>query len=158
MPFYMKTNIIRQLAMIVLPAIMCMGMLTSCDVDRMARGWKARILQAKDDIMLEKGKIKDDADIDSATQLKLENLASDVKTWETETEYYPWRHVALSILKYPEKVDFNGGKCPFCNHITIRMLFSSPSATWAMWCGTCGPLVFCPNCKKQLEYQCSTQS
>lgn len=46
MPFYMKTNIIRQFAMIILPAIMCMAMLTSCDVDRMARGWKARILQA----------------------------------------------------------------------------------------------------------------
>lgn len=42
----MKTNIIRQFVMIILPAIMRMGMLTSCDVDRMARGWKARILQA----------------------------------------------------------------------------------------------------------------
>lgn len=42
----MKTNIIRQFAMIILPALMCMGMLTSCDVDRMARGWKARIRQA----------------------------------------------------------------------------------------------------------------
>lgn len=65
---------------------------------------------------------------------------------------YPWEHVALSMLRFPDKVIFDYDRCPDCGHSRISIYFYSPECTWAMMCGVGGNMVICPNCKIQAEF------
>ena len=71
---------------------------------------------------------------------------------ETFPDQYPWKDVALSLLKYPEKVVFDYDRCPDCGHSRIGVYFYSPECTWAMMCGVGGNMVICPECKIQAEF------
>ena len=62
---------------------------------------------------------------------------------------YPWKHVALSMLRFPERVTFDYDCCPDCGHSRIRIYFHSPKWTWAMMCGKAGEMAICPYCKTQ---------
>lgn len=65
---------------------------------------------------------------------------------------YPWKHVALSMLRYPDKVILNYDRCPDCGHSRIRVYFYSPKWTWAMMCGVGGDMIICPECKIQAKF------
>ena len=66
---------------------------------------------------------------------------------------YPWEHVALSMLRFPDKVIFNYDRCPDCGHSRICIFFYSPECTWAMMCGVGGNMVICHECKIQAEFK-----
>ncbi|MBD5206552.1 MAG: hypothetical protein HDS84_09315 [Bacteroidales bacterium] len=65
---------------------------------------------------------------------------------------YPWKHVALSMLRFPDKVTLDYDRCPDCGHSRISIYFYSPECTWAMMYGVDGNMVICPNCKIQAEF------
>ena len=67
-------------------------------------------------------------------------------------DQYPWEHVALSMLRFPEKVILDYDRCPDCGHSRIRIFFYSPECTWAMMCGVGGDMIICPECKIQAEF------
>lgn len=71
---------------------------------------------------------------------------------ETLPQQYPWEHVALSMLRFPDSVVLDYDKCPDCGHTRIRVFFYSPEWTWANMCGVGGDIVICPNCKVQAEF------
>lgn len=94
----------------------------------------------------------------------IESLASEIKDWK-DNDYskeileaalpyqYPWRDVALSMLKYPERIVLDYDKCPDCGHQRIRIFFFSPEWTWAKLCGVGGEMVICTHCKVQAEFK-----
>ena len=95
-------------------------------------------------------RLKDKAIID-----KIESLANNIKDWkehEQTKEEYPWKHVAHSMLKFPDKVILDYDRCPDCGHSRISIYFYSPECTWAMMCGVGGNMIICPNCKIQAEF------
>lgn len=65
---------------------------------------------------------------------------------------YPWKHVALSMLRFPDKVTLDCDRCPDCGHSRIRIYFYSPKCTWAMMCGAGGNMIICPECKIHAEF------
>lgn len=65
---------------------------------------------------------------------------------------YPWKHVALSMLRFPERITLDYDRCPDCGHSRIRIYFHSPEWTWAMMCGVGGDMIICPECKIQAEF------
>lgn len=65
---------------------------------------------------------------------------------------YSWKHVALSMLRFPERITFDYDRCPDCGHSRIRIYFYSPKFTWAMMCGVGGDMIICPECKIQAEF------
>lgn len=65
---------------------------------------------------------------------------------------YPWKDVALSMLRFPDKVTLDYDRCPDCGHSRIRIYFYSPKCTWAMMCGVGGDMIICPECKIQGEF------
>lgn len=65
---------------------------------------------------------------------------------------YSWNNVALSMLRFPEKVKFDYDRCPRCGHSRLRIYFHSPRWTWAMMCGVAGDMVICPECKIQAAF------
>lgn len=65
---------------------------------------------------------------------------------------YPWKHVALSMLRFPDKVTLDCDRCPDCGHSRISVYFNSPKCTWAMMCGVGGDMIICPKCKIQAEF------
>lgn len=67
-------------------------------------------------------------------------------------EQYSWNNVALSMLRFPEKVKFDYDRCPRCGHSRLRIYFHSPRWTWAMMCGVAGDMVICPECKIQAAF------
>ncbi len=67
-------------------------------------------------------------------------------------EQYSWNNVALSMLRFPEKVKFDFDCCPRCGHSRLRIYFHSPRWTWAMMCGVAGDMVICPECKIQAAF------
>jgi len=67
-------------------------------------------------------------------------------------EQYPWKDVALSMLKFPERVTFDYDVCPDCGEARIKIYFHSPECTWDMMCGVGGNMVICPHCKIQAEF------
>lgn len=67
-------------------------------------------------------------------------------------EQYSWNNVALSMLRFPEKVKFDYDRCPRCGHSRLRIHFHSPRWTWAMMCGVAGDMVICPECKIQAAF------
>lgn len=85
---------------------------------------------------------------------RIEALIIDIKGWEKsrvdENDHaYPWEGVALSMLSYPEKVEFGHDKCPECGNERIKIFFCSPERTWAAMMGCAGDMVICPCCKRQ---------
>lgn len=89
---------------------------------------------------------------DKAIIDKIESLANNIKDWEEHelpNAEYPWKHVALSMLRFPERVTFDYDRCPDCGHSRIRIYFRSPKWTWAMMCGKAGEMAICPSCKTQ---------
>lgn len=51
--------------------------------------------------------------------------------------------------------------CPKCGKTFKDMeviYFTSPSGTWQMLCGQSGWMVICPDCKKQIWYECEILS
>lgn len=94
---------------------------------------------------------------DKALVDKIESVANDIKKWEEhdiaeEEHQYPWEHVALSMLRFPDEVTFDYDTCPACGHSRIRIYFHSPKVTWATMCGVGDDMVICPNCKIQAEF------
>lgn len=92
---------------------------------------------------------------DKAIIDKIESLANNIKDWEEHelpNAEYPWKHVALSMLRFPDKVIFDYDRCPDCGHLRILIYFYSPECTWAMMCGVGGNMVICPECKIQAEF------
>lgn len=65
---------------------------------------------------------------------------------------YPWKHIALSMLRFPDKVTLDYDRCPDCGHSRIRIYFYSPKCTWAMMCGVGGDMLICPECKIQANF------
>lgn len=65
---------------------------------------------------------------------------------------YPWKHVALSMLRFPDKVTLDYDRCPDCGHSRICIYFYSPKCTWAMMCGVGGDMIICPECKIQAKF------
>lgn len=65
---------------------------------------------------------------------------------------YPWKHVALSMLRFSDKVSLDYDRCPDCGHSRIRVYFYSPKCTWAIMCGVGGNMIICPECKIQAEF------
>lgn len=65
---------------------------------------------------------------------------------------YPWKHVALSMLRFPERITLDYDRCPDCGHSRIRIYFYSPEWTWAKMCGVGGYMIICSKCKIQAEF------
>lgn len=65
---------------------------------------------------------------------------------------YSWKHVALSMLRFPNKITLDYDRCPDCGHSRIRIYFYSPKCTWAMMCGVGGDMIICPECKIQAKF------
>lgn len=90
---------------------------------------------------------------------RIEELAAQIKDWEKDGvdreedhQTFPWSDIALSLLKYPEHVEFDYDKCPDCGGERVKLFFRSPEWTWAMMCGRGGDLIICPNCKRQASF------
>ena len=109
-----------------------------------------RKLQKEDRAFLYKGKIVQTDGIDNVSQKRIEEIANDIKSWKCEGQFFPWEDVALSILKYPENINFNAGQCERCNDPIISLHFVSPSWTWVKLCGRAGDMKICPKCRTQI--------
>lgn len=93
---------------------------------------------------------------------RIESVASKIKEWEekspnsSDEEVYPkltpWRDVALSMLKYPDRVVFDYDICPYCGHQRISVFFHSPDWTWAKMCGRSYDEAICLHCRKVEPY------
>lgn len=80
------------------------------------------------------------------------NESENLEFREPFSHQYPWKHVALSMLKYPERITLDYDCCPDCGHSRIRIYFYSPEWTWAKMCGVGGYMIICPECKIQAEF------
>lgn len=78
--------------------------------------------------------------------------AEDLEYKQPLPHQYPWKHVALSMLRFPDKITLDYDCCPDCGHSRIRIYFYSPKCTWAMMCGVGGDMIICPECKIQAEF------
>lgn len=78
--------------------------------------------------------------------------AEDLEYKQPLPHQYPWKHVALSMLRFPDKVTLDYDRCPDCGHSRIRIYFYSPKCTWAMMCGVGGDMIICTECKIQAEF------
>lgn len=65
---------------------------------------------------------------------------------------YPWKHVAISMFRFPERITLDYDRCPDCGHSRIRIYFHSPEWTWTKMCGVGGDMIICPECKIQAEF------
>lgn len=82
----------------------------------------------------------------------VEALANEIKDWKKQDKQFSWKDVALSMLRFPERITFDYNRCPDCGHSRIRIYFYSPKCTWAMMCGVGGDMIICPGCKIQAEF------
>lgn len=82
----------------------------------------------------------------------VEALANEIKDWKKQDKQFSWKDVALSMLRFPERITFDYDRCPHCGHSRIRIYFHSPECTWAMMCGVGGDMIICPECKIQGEF------
>lgn len=78
--------------------------------------------------------------------------AEDLEYKQPLPHQYPWKYVALSMLRFPDKVIFDYDRCPDCGHLRILIYFYSPECTWAMMCGVGGDMIICPECKIQAKF------
>lgn len=88
---------------------------------------------------------------DKEVNNRIEALANEIKDWEKHENQFSWKDVALSMLRFPERVTFDYDRCPDCGHSRIRIYFHSPKWTWAMMCGKAGEMAICQSCKTQSE-------
>lgn len=79
----------------------------------------------------------------------VEALANEIKDWKKQDKQFSWKDVALSMLRFPERITFDYDRCPDCGHSRIRIYFHSPKWTWAMMCGKAGEMAICPSCETQ---------
>lgn len=79
----------------------------------------------------------------------VEALANEIKDWKKQDKQFSWKDIALSMLRFPERITFDYDRCPDCGHSRIRIYFHSPKWTWAMMCGKAGEMAICPSCKTQ---------
>lgn len=89
---------------------------------------------------------------DKGANDRIEAVANEIKGWEKQERHFSWKDVALSMLRFPERVTFNYDSCPLCGNSRIRIFFYSPECTWAMMCGVGGDMIICPECKIQAEF------
>lgn len=82
---------------------------------------------------------------------RIEGLANEIKNWDKQEGQFSWKDVALSMLRFPERIIFDYDRCLDCGHSRVRMYFHSPKWTWAMMCGIAGEMAFCQSCKTQSE-------
>ena len=61
----------------------------------------------------------------------------------------PWRDVALSMLRKPHEVKFDGRKCPECGKPMTELFFVSCYWSSFNMCAIKGPMVICPDCQVQ---------
>lgn len=80
------------------------------------------------------------------------NEAENLEYKEPFPYQYPWKHVAISMLRFPERITFNYDRCPNCGRSRIRIYFHSPEWTWAKMCGVAGYMMICSNCKIQASF------
>lgn len=90
--------------------------------------------------------------IPSITTRENISIPQDLEYKEPFPYQYPWKHVADSLLQYPDKVVFNHSLCPDCKRQRIGLFFCSPDFTWRKLCGVAGDMVICPHCKKQMIF------
>lgn len=84
---------------------------------------------------------------------RIEALVAEIKTWEySDCDSCSWKDVALSMLRYPEKIVFDYDICPYCKNHRLKVYFSSPEWTWSMNCAVAGDMIICTNCKQQYEF------
>lgn len=109
----------------------------------------------EDNRILERGKIVCEDKLSPITS-RIEALAAQIKDWEKmdddtgDSYIYPWKDLALSLLKYPEHVEFDYDLCPECGNGRIKLFFCSPKWTWAHLCGRSADMIICPHCKRQV--------
>lgn len=93
---------------------------------------------------------------DKERNQRIEVLAANIKDWrkrddETGDSYiFPWKDLALSLLKYPEHVEFDYDICPECGNGRVKLFFCSPKWTWKMMFGRSADMIICPYCKRQV--------
>ena len=83
---------------------------------------------------------------------RIEAFANEIKNWEKQEKQLSWKDVALSMLRFPERVTFDYDRCPDCGHSRNRIYFHSPKWTWAMMCGKAGEMAICPSSKHNPHY------
>lgn len=79
---------------------------------------------------------------------KIESLAKEVRNWDDYVkgptkQYASWKVVAFNILNHPTNINFNIDDCPNCGEKRIGVFY------YPVHENSSGPLVFCPNCKRQ---------
>lgn len=117
----------------------------------------------KDERVLKQGKILCEGKISPITS-RIEALAAQIKDWdkrddETGDSYiYPWSDIALSLLKYPEHVEFDYDRCPECGDSRVKLYFKSPDWTWKRMCGRSADMIICSHCKRQVMLKLRTMN
>ena len=69
-------------------------------------------------------------------------------------EYFNWEAVLASMWQRPNEVWFPCSTlCEDCGKWTVAAYVYSPIRTWMNLGGRGGMMLFCPRCKKQIEYK-----
>lgn len=113
-------------------------------IDKHKADFEERLVRAKAELAQLIASISDKEAND-----RIEALANEIKNWEKQEGQLSWEDVALSMLRFPEKITFDYDRCPHCGHSRIHIHFHSPKWTWAMMCGKAGEMAICPSCKTQ---------
>ena len=129
-------------------------------------GFETKRMIKEDKEILESGRIvSKNRTVNPKTSHRIESLAAEIKNWEKSDDKenstfqtFPWKDVALSLLKYPERVKFDYDACPDCGNERIKLYFHSPRWTWAKMCGRAGNMVICPHCRLQTSFECSVMN
>lgn len=93
---------------------------------------------------------------------RIEALAAQIKDWDKRDDktgdsyIYPWSDIALSLLKYPEPVEFDYDRCPECGDSRVKLYFKSPDWTWKRMCGRSADMIICSHCKRQVMLKLRT--
>lgn len=128
--------------------------------------FEIRRMIEEDKEILESGRIvSENRSVNLKTSHRIESLAAEIKNWKqsdnkenSTSQTFPWDDVALSLLKYPERVKFEYDACPDCGNERIKLYFHSPEWTWAKMCGRAGDMVICPHCKHQASFECNVMN
>lgn len=127
--------------------------IVTCSCNRLSELKRTIELRAEAKECLKRGEITNVNNLDGLSIVKLEEVANEMKEWETEERFFPWTDVALSIFQNPEGISLEAGICEHCNDTIISINFSSPQWTWEHLCGTAGRLEICPTRKIQISFK-----